>query len=68
MSKYNALWEYVRQTGSPALRLTFAEIETIAGLPLGHAFLRYKAELPAYGWRAEKISMNERTVSFRKIG
>ncbi len=29
MSKYNALWEFVKQTGSESFKLTFDEIETI---------------------------------------
>ena len=67
MSKYDALWEAVRQTGSPSLRLTFAEMEQLAGSPIDHAFLRYKKELIAYGYQVEKISMKEQTVLFRKL-
>lgn len=67
MSKYDALWEAVRQTGSPSLKLTFAEIEQMAGIPIDHAFLRYKKELTAYGYQVEKISMKEQTVLFRKL-
>lgn len=67
MSKYDALWEAVGQTGSPFLRLTFAEMEQLAGIPIDHAFLRYKKELTAYGYQVEKISMKEQTVLFRKL-
>lgn len=67
MSKYNALWEFVKQTGSESFKLTFDEIETITGLPMDHSFLNYKKELGEYGYEAGKISMKERTVAFKKI-
>lgn len=34
MSKYNALWQYLQNSGRPQLSLTFAEVEKIAGVPL----------------------------------
>lgn len=68
MSKYDALWEYLRHSGGDTLRMTFAEIEEIAGIPLDHSFLRYKKELVAYGYQVGKISMKEKTVSFQRIG
>lgn len=52
----------------PSLRLSFAEIEGIAGIPIDHSFLRYKKELTEYGWQAEKISMKAQTVLFAKTG
>lgn len=67
MSKYDALWEAVRQNGSPSFTLTFGEIEQLAGIPIDHAFLRYKKELTAYGYQVEKISMKEQTVRFKKL-
>ena len=42
MSKYNALWEYVQKTGSPSMKLSFAEIRDIAGIEIDHSFLNYK--------------------------
>lgn len=67
MSKYDPLWAYLRENGSPRLTLTFDEINRIAGVPLDHSFLRYKQELPAYGYAAGKISMKARTVLFEKL-
>ncbi len=67
MSKYNALWEYVQNSGSRSLKLTFEEIHNIAGMPIDHSFLRYKKELTEYGYEVEKISMKEQRVSFKKI-
>ncbi len=66
MSKYNALWEYVKNSGAQSLRLTFDEIQNIAGVPIGHSFLNFKKELADYGCRVGKISMKEKTVSFEK--
>ncbi len=67
MSKYNALWEYVRDNGSQSFKLTFEEIQDIAGIPIDHSFLKYKKELTEYGYQVGKISMKEQTVLFHKI-
>lgn len=68
MSKYNALWEYVRKDGRQSFKLTFDEIQDIAGIPIDHSFLKYKKELAEYGYQVGKISMKEKTVIFNKIG
>lgn len=68
MSKYDPLWTYIQRQSSQTLLLSFAEIETICGLPIDHSFLQYKKELLAYGWQVEKISMKQQTVRFRKSG
>ena len=67
MSKYNALWEYVRKDGRQSFKLTFDEIQDIVGIPIDHSFLKYKKELAEYGYQVGKISMKEQTVVFRKI-
>lgn len=67
MSKYNALWEYVQGNGSRSFKLTFDEIQNIAGIPIDHSFLKYKKELAEYGYQVGKISMKEQTVIFNKI-
>ena len=66
MSKYYKLWEYVFKVGRNRFTLIFEEIERIAGVPIDHAFLTYKKELAAYGYRVEKISMKAKTVAFRR--
>ena len=66
MSKYNALWEYVKNSGAQSLKLTFDEIQNIAGVPIDHSFLNFKKELADYGCRVGKISMKEKTMSFEK--
>lgn len=61
MSKYNALWEYVQKNGSQSFRLTFEEIQDIAGISIDHSFLNYKKELTEYGYQVDKISLKEQT-------
>ena len=65
-SKYNALWEYVKNSGKQSLKLTFDEIQNIAGVPIDHSFLNFKKELTNYGYQVGKISMKEKSVSFEK--
>lgn len=67
MSKYDLLWEYLRQNGTPSLKLTFDEIQNIVGIPIDHSFLKFKKELTDYGYQVGKISMKEQTVLFNRI-
>lgn len=64
MSKYDALWQYVSDIDKDSLKLTYKEIENVAGVPIDHSFLTYKKELPQYGYKVGKISMKEQTVEF----
>ena len=61
-------WEYVQNNGKQSFKLTFEEIQNIAGIAIAHSFLKYKKELIDYGYEVEKISMKEQTVIFNKIG
>lgn len=36
-------------------------------MPIDHSLLTYKKELLSYGYKVEKISMKEHTVTFEKI-
>ena len=65
MSKYDPLWEYIRRN-EPKM-ITFDEVEAVCGIPLDHAFLTFKKELPAYGFRVGKISMKEKTIRIEKL-
>ncbi len=67
MSKYNALWEYVQRDGSSSIKLSFAQIHTIAGIQIDHSFLNFKKELIQYGYQVGKISLKEQTVIFNKM-
>ncbi len=66
MSKYDPLWDYVQKRGDGSFKLTFDEIQDIAGIPIDHSFLKYKKELTEYGYEVGKISMKEQTVLFNK--
>ena len=64
MSKYDSLWTHVAQCPEESLTLTFQQIGEICGVPVDHSFLRYKKDLPTYGWQVQKISIKEQTVRF----
>lgn len=66
MSKYDALWKYVSETGKDSFKLSYKEIENVAGIAIDHSFLTYKKELLEYGYKVGKISMKEQTVEFVK--
>lgn len=67
MSKYDPLWKWIKENKTDNFKLTYAEIENIAGLPLDHSFLTLKKELLEYGFRVVKISMKEQTVAFERV-
>lgn len=67
MSKYNQLWEYFSDKNALVIKLSFDEIDEIAGLELDHSFLNYKKELTDYGYEVGKISLKEKTVIFNKV-
>ena len=41
MSKYEPLWNWIKENSTDSFKLTFDEIEKIAGLPIDHSFLAY---------------------------
>lgn len=67
MSKYDALWDYVKKSGDQSLKLTFEEIQKIAGIPIDHSFLKYKKELASCGYQVGKIYVKNKTVIFEKL-
>ena len=67
-NQFDSLWKHIQENGKESFKLTFAEIEQIAGLPIDHSFLNYKKELLEYGYKVVKISMKEQSVSFQMIG
>lgn len=64
MSKYSKLWEYIKNQNVDSLKLSYDEIEQIAGVPIDHSFLTYKKELLEFGWSVKKIWMKEKCVEF----
>ncbi|EEJ72708.1 hypothetical protein [Lactobacillus ultunensis] len=67
MSKYNQLWQYIKDNKTGDFELSFDEIGKIAGVALDHSFLRYKKELSDYGFEVKKISLKNKTVKFHQI-
>ena len=67
MNKYESLWKWIQENGTDSFKLTFDEIEKIAGLPIDHSFLNSKKELLNYGYKVGKISLNGKTVDFEKV-
>lgn len=67
MSKYDTLWKWINENKTNDFKLTYTEIENIAGVPIDHSFLTFKKELLQYGFKVGKISMKEQTVEFEKV-
>lgn len=64
MSKYDKLWEYLKENKKDNYDLTFEEIKDILGFTLNHSFLTYKKELEEYGYKVDNISLKKKMVSF----
>ena len=67
VSKYESLWNWIREIGTDSFKLTFDEIKKITDLPIDHSFLNYKKELLHYGYQVGKISLKAKTVCFEKV-
>ena len=67
MSKYDPLWKWINENKTDNFQLTYAEIESIAGVPIDHSFLTFKKELLQYGFQVAKISIKEKTVDFERF-
>lgn len=67
MGKYNKLWQYIKDNKAGDFELSFDELGQQAGVTLDHSFLRYKKELPAYGFEVQKISLKNKVVKFHQL-
>ena len=67
MSKYNLLWEYLKNNKKETYKLSYEELKEILGFNIDHSFLTYKKEAKEYGYEVKKISIKEKTVIFNKI-
>ena len=67
MSKYEPLWNWIKENGTDSFKLTFDEIEKIAGMSIDYSFLNCKKELLNYGYKVGKISRKGKTVDFEKV-
>ena len=66
ISLFDSLCEFIVKCCEREITLSYEEIEKICGVPIDHSFLTYKKELDSYGYRAEKISMKDKTERFVK--
>lgn len=66
MSKYELLWDYIKNNAKSEMMLSFDEINQITGVPIDHSFLNAKKELKEFGWKVGKISLKEQTVRFER--
>ena len=67
MSKYQPLWNYIKEKQKVNYKLTYEEIKSILGFEIDHSILTYKKEAKEFGYEVGKISMKEKTVTFNKI-
>ena len=68
MSKYEPLWNYIKENKKENYNLTYEDIKNILGFEIDHSFLTYKKELINYGYEVSKIYIKEKTIVFNKIG
>lgn len=62
MSKYDQLWDYVKDNNKDEYKFDYEEIKNILGFDIDHSFLSYKKELLEYGYEVKKISTKEKYV------
>lgn len=67
MSKYEPLWNYIKENGKENYNLTYGEVRDILGFEIDHSFLTYKKELKDYEYEVGKISMKEKIITFNRI-
>lgn len=66
MSKYEPLWNYLKNNNKDNYKLSYEKIINILGFRIDHSFLKYKKELKEYGYEVGKISIKEQTIIFNK--
>lgn len=67
MSKYEKLWEYIKDKNEDKYILSYDKIKEVLGFSIDHSFLTYKKELMEYGYKVDKISIKEKKVYISKI-
>lgn len=67
MSKYQPLWQHLKDTDPGDTTMTFDQIAAVLGFPIDHAFLTFKKEAPAFGYQVGKISLKAQQVVFTKL-
>ena len=66
MSKYDSLWNYLKENDKEEYKLSYSDIKNILGFDIDNSFLKYKKELKDYGYEVVKISLKEKFIMFRK--
>lgn len=67
MSKYDKLWNYIKENDKEEYILSYEDIKDILGFDIDHSFLTYKKELKEYGYEVGKISLKNNNITFKKI-
>lgn len=67
MSKYEPLWEYIKDNKKDRYELSYEDIRNILGFEIDHSFLTYKKELLSYGYEVKKISIKDKKIIICKI-
>lgn len=68
ISKYEPLWNYIKENNKDNYILSYDEIKSILGFNIDHSFLTYKKELTSYGYIVKKVSLKEKQIYINKIG
>lgn len=66
-SKYEPLWNYIKENNKDNYILSYDEIKSILGFNIDHSFLTYKKELTSYGYVVKKVSIKKHLVYIDKI-
>lgn len=67
MSKYDKLWNYIKENDKEEYILSYEDVKDILGFDIDHSFLTYKKELKEYGYEVGKISLKNKNIMFKKI-
>lgn len=67
MSKYDKLWNYIKENDKEEYILSYEDVKNILGFDIDHSFLTYKKELKEYGYEVGKISLKNNNITFKKI-
>ncbi len=67
MSKYEKLWNYIKENNKDEYQLSYDEIKNILGFGIDHSFLKYKKELMSYGYEVVKILLKGKYIIIKKL-
>ena len=67
MSKYDKLWNYIKENDKEEYILSYEDVKDILGFDIDHSFLTYKKELKEYGYEVGKISLKNNNITLKKI-